>query len=104
MEEKIFERLERIERYAIIAAKKVLNIEEVAFFTGLSKSWLYKATCRKEIPHYKPNGKLLYFDRGEIEDWMKQNRIATSEEINVEAATYMANNTGANGYKKGARR
>ena len=44
MEDKILQQLDRIERYSIIAAKQVLTLEEVAFFTGLSKSWIYKAT------------------------------------------------------------
>ncbi len=104
MEEKILERLERIERYSIIAAKAMLTIDEVSFFTGFSKSWIYKSTCEKTIPHYKPNGKTIYFDREEIEAWMKQNRIATAEETNLAARKYILNNTGVNGYKRGGKR
>lgn len=60
MEDKILQRLDRIERYSIIAAKQVLTLEEVAFITGLSRSWIYKATSNHTIPHYKPNGKQIY--------------------------------------------
>lgn len=104
MEEKIIQQLNRIERYSIIAAKSVLTIEECAILTGLSKSWIYKATCTNKIPHYKPNGKLVYFDKKEIEEWMKQNRVATIQEIEDAANTYMAENTGSNGHKKGGKR
>lgn len=104
MEDKILQQLDRIERYSIIAAKQVLTLEEVAFFTGLSKSWIYKATSNHTIPCYKPNNKLLYFDRDEINAWMKQNRVATIDEINSNAEKYIMSNTGANGYKKGDKR
>ena len=104
MEEKIIQQLNRIERYSIIAAKSVLTVDECAFLTGLSKSTIYKATCEKKIPHYKPNDRHLYFDRKEIEDWMKQNRIKTIKEIEEDANTYMAQNTGSNGHKKGGKR
>ncbi len=104
MEEKILERLERIELYSIIAAKTMLNVKEVAFITGLSPSTIYKATCESTIPYYKPNGKNVYFDRAEIEAWMRQNRIATAEETNLAARKYILNNTGVNGYKRGGKR
>lgn len=101
MEEKILERLDRIERYSIIAAKSMLNINEVAFLTGLSKSWIYKATCEHTIPFYKPNGKQIYFDREEIESWMRQNRVATTNEIDGTASSYINATTGKTGYKRG---
>lgn len=104
MEDKILQRLERIERYSIIAAKSMLNIEELSFLTGMSKSWIYKATCDHIIPYYKPNGKQIYFDRKEIEDWMRQNRISTNDEINLAASKYITATTGNNGYRKGGKR
>lgn len=104
MEDKILQRLDRIERYSIIAAKQVLTLEEVAFITGLSRSWIYKATSNHTIPHYKPNGKQIYFDRDEINAWMKQNRVATIDEINNNAEKYIMSNTSANGYKKGGKK
>ncbi len=90
MEEQILDQLSRIERYSLLAAKNVLSFEDVAVLTGLSKSHLYKLTCSHQIPHYKPNGKQIYFDRAELESWMKQNRIATKQEIEHVSADYMA--------------
>jgi len=83
------EKLDMILRYSLLAAKNVLTLEDVALLTGLSRSWLYKATCKNEIPFYKPNGKMLYFDRKEIEDWMRQGRVKTNAELEQEAADLM---------------
>ena len=77
MEQNLFiiQQLERIKSYTLLAAKNVLDIDDVVSLTGLAKSYVYKLTCRKEIPYYKPNGKLIYFDRQEVENWMKQNKF-----------------------------
>ena len=93
MEEKILEQLSRIEKYSLLSAKNVLTLDDVAALTGLSKSHLYKLTCSHQIPYYKPNGKQIYFDRGEVEAWMKQNRVATQAEIEAQAATYLVTNS-----------
>ena len=74
------DKLNQILVYSLLAAKNVLTLEDVALLTGLSKSHLYRLTCTHQIPYYKPNGKQIYFDRAEIESWMKQNRVATQQE------------------------
>lgn len=89
MEEKILEKLDKIEKLTILSAKNVLCFNDVAILTGLSKSHLYKLTCSHQIPHYKPNGKQIYFDRTEVENWMKQNKIATTAEIEHTATSYV---------------
>lgn len=91
----ILNKLEAIERNSqmaarnsLLAAKNVLTIEDVALLTGISKSHLYKLTCTKQIPFYKPNGKYVFFDRLEVENWLKQNRVITKEEAEQQAAAY----------------
>jgi len=74
----IDERLQRIEDFLRVR-KDILNLNEVAILTGLSKSTLYRMTCTGTIPHYK-QAKHLYFDRDEIENWLKSKRIVTPDE------------------------
>lgn len=89
MDNEILKQLNRIERNTLLASKNVLTFDDVALLTGLSKSHLYKLTCTNQIPHYKPAGKQLYFDRKEIEEWLKRNRVATEKEIEAKATTYV---------------
>lgn len=83
------EKLNQILVYSLLAAKRVLTLQDAALLTGLSKSHLYRLTCTRQIPYYKPHGKQIYFDRGEIEAWMKQNRVATQQETEQAAITYV---------------
>lgn len=92
--DQITAKLNAIERYSLLGAKNVLNIDDVAMLTGLSKSHLYKLTCNKQIPHYKPNTKAVYFDRVELENWMKQNRVTTQAEAEQQALAYVVEKGG----------
>lgn len=83
------EKLNQILTYSLLAAKNVLTLEDVALLTGLSKSHLYRLTCTHKIPYYRPNGKQIYFDRSEVEAWMKQNRVATVKEAEQQAVAYV---------------
>ena len=77
------ERLKNIENLLSLS-KTVLNIDEVSKLTGLSKSTVYKFTCYGTIPHYK-QAKHLFFDRLEIEAWLKENRGFNANEIKTGA-------------------
>ena len=65
--------------------KEVLTSDEAASYLGVSKSCLYKWTMSRQIPHYKPNGKMCYFNRKEVEAWMQSNRVATDAELEHQA-------------------
>ena len=69
--------------------KEVLTLTEVSSYTGLSKSHIYRLCSTGGIPFYKPNNKCNYFDRLEIISWLKQNRIATTKELDIKASTFV---------------
>ena len=72
----------------INTTKEVLTSDEAAMYMGISKSYLYKLTMLRKIPHFKPMGKMCYFNRLELEQWLQSNRIATDEAIASEALNY----------------
>ena len=76
-------------KFLVQMNKETLTIKEVAMYTGLSVNYLYKLTSKRKIPFYSPNGKTLYFDRKEIDDWLKTNRKPTDDEIEAEAQTML---------------
>lgn len=66
------ERLRKIEN-SLYITKEMLTTTELAEYLGVSQSQIYKLTMNMEIPHYKPKGKTIYFDRKEIVRWMRSN-------------------------------
>jgi excisionase family DNA binding protein len=68
--------------------EQMLPFDEAANFLGISKSTLYKRTSNRDIPHYKPSGKLIYFKKKELVAWMCKNRIAANEELSERASSF----------------
>ncbi len=66
-------------------SKEILNFNDAAIFLDFSKSYLYKLTFSRQIPHYKPNGKKLYFKRADLETWLLRNRVKTDSELQLQA-------------------
>ena len=75
----------------IFTTKEVLTSDEAARYMGISRSYLYKLTMTRKIPHYKPMGKVCYFDRRELEEFLHSNRVATDAEISSKAQSYCMN-------------
>ena len=75
----------------LLNQKTVLTFDEAARYSGLSRSYLYKLTSARRIPHYKPNGKMIYFNREELDNYLLRNQ-AEKEEIECQAATYVTLN------------
>ena len=94
MDTNILEKLERIEKLLETQQamqKQVLNFNDACIYLELSQSHLYKLTSTGSIPHYKPNGKKLYFNRQELDNWLLRNRSNSIDEIEQEAANYLIN-------------
>ena len=88
MEKSIEMRVAELENL-VLHSKNVLSFEEASRFLNLSKSYLYKLTSGNLIPHYKPQGKMLYFEKTELEAWLRQNPIRTQAQTEAEAQKYV---------------
>ena len=55
----------------LVSNKKILNVEDLAQYTGLSKSKIYKLTHLKLIPTgNNPNIRQKFFDKEKIDAWL----------------------------------
>ena len=86
--DQFIERIEKIETY-ISTSKEVLNLEEVCLLLNTSKSQIYRLTRLMAIPHYKPTGKSLYFNRKEVLEWIQSHPIG----VNLENVKALENGT-----------
>ena len=92
------EQLNRIEA-AALSNKNVLTFDEAARYMGISKSDLYKRTSNRELKFSKPRGKMIYFDRLQLEKYLLQNPITTADEIERQAVNYCYNTAKKGGAK-----
>lgn len=85
-QQEIIARLDRIEKTIQGNKPKPLTLGEAAAYLGISKSYLYKLTSQARIPHYKPEGKKVYFEKSELDEWLLRNPVTTREAIGRKAA------------------
>ena len=83
----IMEQLDRIEKL-LRGNKSVLSLEEACQYTGISRSYLYKLTSTRKIPFSKPRGKMIYFCREKLDQWLLSNERKSEKEIKAQAIDY----------------
>ena len=74
--EELQKRMEAVEDI-LDNAKEVLTVEEASRFMDIARSSLYKMTSDRSIPFYRPNGKMIYFEKADILAWIRQNRVVS---------------------------
>jgi excisionase family DNA binding protein len=72
--------------------KTVLNFNEACKYLDVSPSHLYKLTSTRQVPHFCPQGKKLYFKREELDAWLQRNRQTSNEEIEKSADELITRN------------
>lgn len=65
--------IEHLLTQQVALAKHTLSFKEACTYMGISASFLYKLTSTRAIPHFCPNGKMLFFNRVDLDAWMQRN-------------------------------
>lgn len=89
------ERLDSIESLIwekTLLHKEMLTLGEASAYLNLSRSFMYRLTSQRRIPHYCPNGKKLFFKRQELDQWLQRNRKGSREEMESESSKYLLKN------------
>jgi len=61
-----------------------LTVNEVSQILKITKGSVYNIASARQIPYFKKCGR-LYFDRKEIDEWIRQDRCKTLKQLQVEA-------------------
>ena len=74
-------RLKNIEKMSVLAAKRMLSVKDVALLTGFAEAYVRKLVQESKLPYYRPMGKMIFFDREEIDSFLRTNRIPSAQEL-----------------------
>ncbi|MEW6702004.1 MAG: helix-turn-helix domain-containing protein [Bacteroidota bacterium] len=53
---------------------KPLTFKDACAYLGYAPSYLYKLTYKNIVPHYKPTGKIIFFSKNELDEWIFKSR------------------------------
>jgi excisionase family DNA binding protein len=68
----------------IYQTKEIFTLEEAALYIGVSRSQMYRLTHLHMIPFYKPSGKLVFFEKSELNKWLRQDQVKSDAQCEVE--------------------
>lgn len=66
-----------------------LSFTEACKYLDVSKSALYKMTCKNLITHFKPNGKKIYFRKSDLSKWLFRVQKRAVDQIEQDALNYV---------------
>ena len=69
--------------------RNLMTTMEAARYLGVKHSYLYKMMMRRIIPYYKPGGKLCFFDKEDLDAWLKRIRVKSQSEKDCETTRHL---------------
>ena len=51
------------------------TVREAAIYLGISNRMIYFLTHTRAIPYTKPGGKIIYFDKKDLDEYLERNRV-----------------------------
>jgi excisionase family DNA binding protein len=75
LSETILQKLTTLEELLKKKDDKPLTFKEACSYLGYAPSYLYKLTYRNVIPHYKPTGKMIFFSKNELDQWIYKSNV-----------------------------
>lgn len=96
MEKVTLNRSEEFQSVVMLPQKEILSFNEAVSYLDVSKSFLYKLTSANKISFSKPNNKLIYFQRIDLDNWMLQNRNQSIGVLQENLNNYLNRNKNGN--------
>jgi excisionase family DNA binding protein len=81
--------LKEIKQLLTVQTDEPMPLSEAYKYLGIKKSYLYKLIFLKQISFYKPNGKLIFFKKNDLNNWLFRGRHKSKAEIETEAGAYL---------------
>lgn len=81
---KFFDELAEIKSLITVSNAEFIGVDEASKHLGLSRTYLYSLVHKGILPFYKPNGKKIYFNKLELNNWIAKSKIKTAEELEIE--------------------
>ena len=69
--------------------RNILTINDLAAYTGWSKSWIYKKTSDGTLQFSKPLGKTIFFSRQWVDEFLLSNLNTTTTQLESKATHYV---------------
>ncbi|MFC6267480.1 DNA-binding protein [Frigoriflavimonas asaccharolytica] len=70
----------------LFLSKKIFNVKDFSKYSGFKESYIYK--IRGDINYSKPNGKMVFFKKDDVENYLLRNPSKSKFAIEQEAIEF----------------
>ena len=70
---------------------------EAAEYLGITRSYLYKLMMWRKVSYYKPHGKLCFFEKSDLDEYMFSYKVKSEDELSAESEKYLLRRRMRNG-------
>lgn len=81
--------LQRIDTAAKIQRSEYLTLDETAKYMGVKNTHIYRLMRERQITFSKPTGKIVYFKKSDIEEYMSRNTVPSFASLEAMAADHV---------------
>ena len=85
---KVLDQIKALLKKQNIYKKDILSLKEATSYLDVSASFLYKLTSDEKVTFFKPNGKLIYFRKSDLDNWLLQNSNVSTGEMETNLDNY----------------
>lgn len=79
--------------------KNALTTTEAAEYLGITRSYLYKLMMWRKVSYYKPRGKLCFFKKSDLDEYIFSYKVKSENELTAESEAYMLHRKLRNGFR-----
>lgn len=81
--------LAEIRDILLLSAKEIFSVSDFSIYAGFSKGYVYRLVADGALPYSKPNGKMIFFKREDVEKYLLQNVAASNLETQKKVTNYL---------------
>ena len=78
--------------------KTAFTTTEAAEYLGITRSYLYKLMMWRKVSYYKPRGKLCFFEKSDLDEYIFSYKVKSEDELTAESEAYMLHRKLRNGF------
>lgn len=72
----------------LVSQKTVFTVDDFCTYTGMAKPTAYKLTSGHLIEFSCPQGKVIYFEKKKVDEWLLKNPILPIDDVNQRVINY----------------
>lgn len=83
--------LAKIDEIGSVNRSEYMKFKDACSYLGVTKTQLYRLMYERQITYSKPSGKITYFKKSDLDDYLTRNTVPSLASVSGMASDYVLN-------------